>query len=608
MKPAFRFSTKYSRDSFFFSIFLLFLAIFVVSFCFAKDVNVPKAARLQKMLGKMQSEMISEEKIPADASVMDKTDGENAETAPSSENSENAESLESVLQKMRMLITERQITDNLEELRRLQGRLAELNRKVSPSVVGILIGKARGSGVIVSKDGLILTAGHVSAAPGREAKIFLADGRTVKGKTLGGVNPVDAGMIRIMEPGEYPYAEVDKEDSARQGDWCVTLGHPLGYRPERPPVLRLGEILLDEENLLQSDCVMVSGDSGGPLFSMDGKVIGINSRISEQTTQNFHVPIRIFLRYWDEMLAGELSRHTMISPRQMRFISFLKVCGGVIPSIARIRQNGEDVALGTVVRADGWIVTKADNIRPSAKITCEVLRNTDAGMESLEAKIVAVDETLDLMLLKVAADGLTVPRFEEGETPGVGQWVIVPTVDGKMLHGLGVVSVPPAAVAKERGIVGVILEDRDEKTYVRAALANFPAARQGVSAGDRILGVAGVRVNSSQECVAEFRKYKIGDKFFVELEKDGEIRSVEMELAPDSDQPVNALGVGLSRRRGDYPEVIQHDAVVAPESCGGPAVNLEGHVIGINIARAGRTETFTLPIRFVEDFVGKAVR
>ncbi|MEO2091928.1 MAG: S1C family serine protease [Gemmataceae bacterium] len=57
----------------------------------------------------------------------------------------------------------------------------------------------------------------------------------------------------------------------------------------------------------------------------------------------------------------------------------------------------------------------------------------------------------------------------------------------------------------------------------------------------------------------------------------------------------NAMGGGLSDRRGGFPKVIQHETVINPAQCGGPLVDLDGNVIGLNIARAGRVETWALP-------------
>src|SRR5947207_15379578 len=85
------------------------------------------------------------------------------------------------------------VPENIADLKAMQTHVRALAARVMPAVVNIKIGPGQGSGVIVSADGFILTAGHVSGAPGRVARITLADGREVKGKTLGNNSNIDSG-------------------------------------------------------------------------------------------------------------------------------------------------------------------------------------------------------------------------------------------------------------------------------------------------------------------------------------------------------------------------------------------------------------------------------
>lgn len=112
-------------------------------------------------------------------------------------------------------------------------------------------------------------------------------------------------MMKISDPGPWPYAELGTLAEARLGDWVLTLGHPGGYDPERSMVVRLGRIIRMKPDALQTDCTLNAGDSGGPLFDMRGQVIGIHSRISDSTAENFHVPIRAFRDAWDRLAKGE---------------------------------------------------------------------------------------------------------------------------------------------------------------------------------------------------------------------------------------------------------------------------------------------------------------
>jgi S1-C subfamily serine protease len=163
--------------------------------------------------------------------------------------------------------------------------------------------------VIISKDGYVLTAAHVAGRPNLTNNVLLtlADGREVKGKTLGLYRTLDAGLMKITEPGDYPFAEMGNSAILRDGQWCLALGHPGGYQEDRGIVLRVGRVLLNDlrEGVIVTDCTLVGGDSGGPLFDMDGRVIGINSRIAESLNSNMHVPVSTFKDVWDRLDKGE---------------------------------------------------------------------------------------------------------------------------------------------------------------------------------------------------------------------------------------------------------------------------------------------------------------
>ncbi len=550
----------------------------------------------------------AEEKAKAEAEAKAKAEAE-AKAKAEEERKKNMAPGQLESGKIKVEITKEQLAQNINELKELEKKLDELNKKVSPAVVGIVIGNASGSGVIVNPEGLIMTAGHVSGMAGRDAKVILSDGRIVNAKSLGGVNPVDAGLIQITDPGEYPFAEIDRKDTTEQGDWVVAYGHPLGYRQGRPPVMRLGEVIRDSDTVIQTDCVMISGDSGGPLFNLKGEVIGINSRISENAAQNFHVPTKIFLEYWGKMVASQMCNHTLLPKKELNHLSFLETIKPVLPAMVGIRHGAANVAFGTIVDSDGWIVTKANCIDTSKKITCFVAIEKKEGkitFKPMDAQVVATDEGLDLMLLKVDAKDLDVAQFDEEFPIEVGHWVLSPSME-KGLAGLGVISVPPLSIPKERAIVGILLEERDGKLYVGDVVPDMPAAKAGLKKGERIVKVNGAFVYTADQCTNEFKKFDIGNKISMEIESEGKTRTVEIELTASSHHKPNEMN-GMSKRRSGYDKVIQHDSVIRPEECGGPLVNLDGKVIGINIARAGRVETYALPIKQVLDFARKNIK
>lgn len=197
----------------------------------------------------------------------------------------------------------------IDDLRQMETHLRGLVDQLTACTVGIQIGPAQGSGVIVSEDGYVLTAAHVSGRPGRKVDVIFPDGHKMPGTTLGRDQVLDAGLIRIDDTAtKWPHAEMADWSKVKAGHWCIATGHPGGFQEDRKPVFRLGRVMFASRRIVQSDCELVGGDSGGPLFDASGKVIGINSRIGEETNQNFHVPISAFTESWDRLIASESFR------------------------------------------------------------------------------------------------------------------------------------------------------------------------------------------------------------------------------------------------------------------------------------------------------------
>ncbi|MDH3583442.1 MAG: S1C family serine protease, partial [Phycisphaerae bacterium] len=191
----------------------------------------------------------------------------------------------------------------LREFERAVQGVVERSMAATVCVRGVS-GRSSGSGVIIDKQGLILTAAHVTAKAGRDLVIIFPDGRKVKGKALGADTSRDAGMARITEKGEYPFVPVGKSGGLKQNDFCVSMGHPGGFDVNRRPPVRLGRVLR-VGRFITTDCTLIGGDSGGPLFDLEGRVVGIHANIGAPLSHNNHVPIDVFHENWERLRKGE---------------------------------------------------------------------------------------------------------------------------------------------------------------------------------------------------------------------------------------------------------------------------------------------------------------
>lgn len=206
-------------------------------------------------------------------------------------------------------ITRTTAPGSIDDLKALEIATKRVVDKCTPATVGLFVGMGAGSGVIVTEEGLVLTAAHVSGAPGTKCSVVLPDGTRVEGKSLGTNAKLDSGMIQIVgkskaENGKWPVVPIGKSGDLKKGQWVVSLGHHGGWRTGRPPVARLGQVLDSQKDLVRTNCTLVGGDSGGPLFDLDGKLIGIHSRIGFTLAHNIHVPLDGFKTDWDQLLAS----------------------------------------------------------------------------------------------------------------------------------------------------------------------------------------------------------------------------------------------------------------------------------------------------------------
>ena len=351
-------------------------------------------------------------------------------------------------------------------------------------------------------------------------------------------------------------------------------------------------------------------------------------------------------------------------------------------STVRVLVGGKAAEYGTVVRADGFVLTKASELGDG--LTVELPDGRSVG-----ARIIGVAREHDLALLKIEASGLTPATFDAaavddaaaGEllfSPGAGTSDVlaagnlsvkglrrIPSsggllgvMPGPAAEGIPVYRVTPGGAADRAGLaegdlilrldgapvgtmrdfvrtlrngpadgeyelllsrdgqpkvarvrlaggeLGVTLATQTAGVTVRQVSVGSGAAEAGLQVGDLITAVDDTPVRDGDTLVNLIQRVQPGEDVSVTFLRDGEERSVTATLGYRSSRGLrgdlqNNLGTKLSERAVDFPAVIQHDSVLNANQMGGPLVDLKGRVLGINIARAGRVETFALPAQVV---------
>jgi serine protease Do len=267
----------------------------------------------------------------------------------------------------RLYVNDKKAPEDRKDLDAIQSALAKVLPKARAATVCIEVGEGSGTGVIVSADGLILTAAHVSSGVGKKVTIVLEDGTKLKAETLGLVSDTDAAMIQITDKGTYPFVEIDRDSTTRLGDWVFALGHSGGFDKNRGSVVRLARLIRMANSTYQSDCTLIGGDSGGPLYDLTGKLIAIHSRVGQQTQVNMHVPMSEYITHWDAMLKSEFIGEGPYAKKPVKGSGFLGLATDARPGGGlRVSKVGEKSPAQVAGLKEGDIILKF-NDKPLAK-------------------------------------------------------------------------------------------------------------------------------------------------------------------------------------------------------------------------------------------------
>ena len=210
----------------------------------------------------------------------------------------------------------REPSSNLEELVKLEAKVESVSNKVLPATVALLSDKtgSSGSGVITTAEGLILTAAHVVQGA-EDVLVVFPDGAQVPGKVLGANYSKDIAMVQIQRKGPWPFAPMGDSKPLEAGDWVLALGHSAGFDAARTPPVRFGRVVSKGPgNFLTTDCTLIGGDSGGPLFDLEGNIVGINSSIGYSLTNNNHAGVDGFKEDFERMRSGEAWGRLSMNP------------------------------------------------------------------------------------------------------------------------------------------------------------------------------------------------------------------------------------------------------------------------------------------------------
>ncbi len=291
-------------------------------------------------------------------------------------------------------------------------------------------------------------------------------------------------------------------------------------------------------------------------------------------------------------------------------MSFAEVVDNARRSTVMLTDSkGVQLALGAIVGSNGWIVTKATQLPPTGTTIARLFD----GAEYVTQVVQRVAD-VDLALLRIERTDLPTIQWADASIPQRGSWLA--TTDLKQLpSAVGVVSAGAQQVSPAKAVLGVSLQNTASGVTVLNVLRGTGADEAGLMIGDIILELNGARVSSEDEFkglisprgrFSDLTKpsgsrttLRGGDIVRLTISRaervfdvHARLMDLSSELHEETEMEVNGR---ISARATGFNRVFTHDTVLDPNQCGGPLCNLDGQVVGLNIARAGRVSSYALP-------------
>ena len=269
-------------------------------------------------------------------------------------------------------------------------------------------------------------------------------------------------------------------------------------------------------------------------------------------------------------------------------------------SSAVIKRGPKEIAYGTVISEEGYILTKASEIGDGTGLAVIVDEETFK-----DVTLLSVDSSWDVALLKVQATGLVPVKLAlDSPDPERGTWVVAngATSRTKRRPQIGIIAATPREILPAGGaVLGVSLEEKSKKLVVTEVHEKSGAEKAGMQKDDVIVAVAGQKISNRKELGEAVAKHRVGDDLDLTVERGGAKIDLKVRLAGRVDlfgeekSRNDVMSGNFSGRRSGFPRIIQHDIVANSAGMGGPLLDLDGRCLGMNIARVDRCETFAIP-------------
>jgi len=366
-----------------------------------------------------------------------------------------------------------------------------------------------GSGFIISRDGFVLTNNHVVDGAD-EVTVRLQDRRTLTAKVIGTDPKYDIALLKISDGNNLPMVSIGDSRTLKAGQWVLAIGSPFGfdYTVTQGIVSAVGRNLGSSDqpytSFIQTDVPINRGNSGGPLFNLQGQVVGVNSQIYSSTGGYqgvaFSIPIDVAMSAVEQIkqhgfvTRGQLGVHVgPLSDDVVKAFKLPNANGAIVSDVDSGSAAGQaGVQQGDIIVGyDGQSINQAPDLpplvgltRPGTRVPLEIIRNG----KKLTIQVVVGAAPRDAATLSATAGGKS--SVPSGSTT-LGLSVQNVDADTRQQLGLkqgegveisGITGQVAASAGLQQGDVILML---NQQRVVSAAA--FQSATRGLKPGDTVL-------------------------------------------------------------------------------------------------------------------------
>jgi serine protease Do len=399
------------------------------------------------------------------------------------------------------------------------------NRGATPRRVNSL-----GSGFIIDSEGVVVTNNHV-IADADEITVILNDGSRIKAELIGKDQKTDLALLRIKTDKTLKSVKFGDSDKIRLGEWVVAIGNPFslggtvtaGIVSARNRDINSGPY----DNYIQTDAAINRGNSGGPLFNLDGEVVGVNTAIISPSGGSigigFAVPSKTALAVIDQLKNFGETRRGWLGVRIQQVTDEIAESLGIKPArgalVAGVDDKGPAKPAGiepgdVIVKFDGHDIKEMRDLP-------RVVADTPVGKEV---------PVLVIRKGREETKSVTLGRLEDGEKRAA--LTTPPDVPGaqpviKKTLGLELSNMSDDLRAKYK------IKDTVKGVVILGVDAGSPAADKRLNAGDTIVEIAQEAVANADDFQAKVDKLKKDGRrsaLLLVASAEGELRFVALAL------------------------------------------------------------------------------